>query len=435
MIGLPLRPRAGARDPGLSRDTGWALGAEATKLLTAVGTFLIVTALLPPAEYGVYVGTLGLMWFALPFATFGAGYLLLKRLAGEDVPLDEALGRAVGVVVCGGLACAALFVLAQPVLLPQSPPLVLGLLAVAELVFGGLHEVAAFTCQATRRLRLSMALRLLQGGSRFVAAVGLVVLHPDAGLTAWAWLHLATATIAAAVSLVVLDGVRGRVPFRRPRLGEMRLGLPYSIGFGADKLRESADVVLLLRLGSGVEAGIYGAATRLVNLAVLPVRALIASSNARIFAAGARSVGDAASVARRVTLLVVGYTVPAAVLVAVAGPAAVSVLSSEYAATGEALRLLAVLPLLIGLEAYVATALTAVGRQGLRVASTLASTGVNVALNIWWIPEYGWRGAAVATLLSSALNGTVCWSVLGWLTARGRTAPPSPLPSTVGGRS
>jgi O-antigen/teichoic acid export membrane protein len=410
------------RGSPFARNTGWALFAEAARMVTSVGTFLVITYALTPSDYGIYVGTLGLLWFLLPFASVGAGYLLLKRVAGDGVELGEAVARANGMVVGGGLVTVVALIVVRPLLLPQSPALVLALLALSELVFGGMQEIAVFASQAGERLRLSLALRLMQGGSRLVAAVGLVLFHPGADLSDWAWLHLATAAGAAVVGQMFL-GARGssRVPLRRPRFAEARLGLPFSVGFGADKLRESADAVLLLRIGSSTDAGIYGAAIRLIGVANAPLRALIASSNARFFASGAHSVAAAASVARRITALGAAYAVAVGIGVVVAGPVVISVMSDEYASTAAALRLLSVLPLAISLEAFVATAMTAAGHQRIRVLSTLVSTALNVVLNVVLIPDHGWRGAVVASLACSALNATILWSALLLIVRRERT--------------
>jgi O-antigen/teichoic acid export membrane protein len=416
-----------ARSSPLARNTGWALAAEAARMVLSVGTFLVITHALTPSDYGVYVGTLGLLWFLLPFASVGAGYLLLKRVAGDGVEPGEAVARANGMVVSGGVVTIVALAAVRPWLLPQSPALVLVLLALAELVFGGMQEVAVFASQASERLRLSLALRLLQGGSRFVAAVGLILVHPAVDLGDWAWLHLATAALAAVVGQRLLGNSGGsQVPLRRPRFAEARLGLPFSVGFGADKLRESADSVLLLRIGSSSDAGIYGAAIRLMSLATAPLRALIASSNARFFARGAHSVAAAAET-RRVTVLGAAYAVVVAVGVVVAGPVVISLLSDEYASTGAALRMLSVLPLAISLEAFVATAMTATGHQRIRVLSTLVSTGFNIILNIALIPDHGWRGAVVASLACSVLNAAMLWISLLVIVRReatGRVASP-----------
>lgn len=416
MSGVPLaaRRRLGrVRSSPLARNTGWALVAEAAKMATSVGTFLIVTHLLSPSDYGVYVGTLGLVWFLLPFASVGAGYLLLQRVAGEGAEPAEAVARANGMVITGGFLTVLALVVVRPWLLPQSPALVLGLLALAELVFGGMQEVAVLASQASGRLRLSSALRLLQGGSRLTAAAVLILVDPGAGLVAWAWLHVGTSALTAAAGQVLLGFPGGsRVAFRWPQLIDARLGLPFSVSFGADKLRDSADSVLLLRLGTGVEAGIYGAAMRLTNVVTAPLRALIASSNARLFERGAHSVAGAASLARRITGLAVAYAVVAGICTVVAGPAVVSLLSEDYASAGAAVRVLGAVSLAMALEAFVATAVTAVGHQRIRVFSTLTSTGLNVVLNVLLIPHHGWRGAVVASYACSALNATILWCAL-----------------------
>lgn len=415
----------------LTRNTGWALAAEVVKLVTSIGAFMVVTHLLSPEEYGVFVGTLGLLWFVLPFASFGAAYLLLQRLAGEGMPIQEAVGRANGMVLWGGTGAVLVLLAVRPVVLPQSPALVLALLAFAELVFGGMHEVSVFASQARERLQLSVTLRLLQGVSRFAAAIVLLVVHPSATLTEWAWLHLTTAAVAALAGgfLLQVEGTTP-LPMRRPRLREVRAGLPFSVGFGADKFRETADAWLLLRIGTVGDAGIYGAAIRLIGVAVVPLRALIASTNARFFVAGARSVAAATTVARRVTAAGAAYAVVAAVVVLVAAPGAVSLLPVEYAHTADALRMLAVWPLAVSLEAYVATAMTAIGHQRLRVLSTLGSTTVNVVLNVLLIPAHGWGGSVVASLVASVLNATVLWSALLVLAARkcGRPAGKAAAP-------
>ncbi|MEQ3549112.1 polysaccharide biosynthesis C-terminal domain-containing protein [Pseudonocardia nematodicida] len=413
-----LRRVAGS---GLARDTGWALTAEVLRLATSLGAFLVVTHLLSPGEYGVYIGTLGLMWFVLPFASCGAAYLLLQRVAGEGVDLATAMGRANGMVVTGGVLVTLLIALTRPVLLPQTPALVIVLLALAELVFGGMTETSMLAGQALGRLRLTVWVRLLQGASRLVAAVGLIVVDPAATLVEWAWLHLATAAVAALAGQWLLR-VPGpaRIPLHRPRLVEVTRGFPFSVGFGAEKFRESADSMLLLRIGTATDTGIFGAAVRLLNLALTPLMALIASSNARIFAAGARSVGAARAVARRVTAIGLAYAAVAAVVVAVAGPVAVAFLPAGYAAAGDALRLLAVLPIAVAAESFVATAMTAIGHQRIRVASVLAGTAVNVALNVALIPTWGWRGVVVASVAASVLNTTLLWSAIMVLAARER---------------
>jgi O-antigen/teichoic acid export membrane protein len=84
-----------------------------------------------------------------------------------------------------------------------------------------------------------------------------------------------------------------------------------------------------------------------------------------------------------------------------------------------------VLPILKAIHYFGADALTGAGYQGLRTILLVAVALVNVVLNLWLIPLYSWRGAAVASLLSDGLFGLAIWSAL-WYLGRYREQPRAP---------
>ena len=59
------------------------------------------------------------------------------------------------------------------------------------------------------------------------------------------------------------------------------------------------------------------------------------------------------------------------------------ILGSEYRLTAEALRWLAVLPLLKAVHFFLADALTGAGHQALRTAIGAGTAVFNVAINLW----------------------------------------------------
>jgi O-antigen/teichoic acid export membrane protein len=79
------------------------------------------------------------------------------------------------------------------------------------------------------------------------------------------------------------------------------------------------------------------------------------------------------------------------------------VLGPEYAPTVDVLRWLAPLPLLKALHYFAADTLTGAGFQSLRSIVQIGVAGVNVVLNLWLIPRYGWRGAAGSSLVTDGL--------------------------------
>ncbi|MEL7157420.1 MAG: polysaccharide biosynthesis C-terminal domain-containing protein, partial [Actinomycetota bacterium] len=208
-----------------------------------------------------------------------------------------------------------------------------------------------------------------------------------------------------------------------PTMEDLRQGLPFSLGGSAEKIRSGSDAFMLVRFDQPVEAGIYGAANRLMGAATAPIRALSHATNARAYEAGARSIGAVRRLTLRMAALAMAWAVPLGVVLALAGPWIVRPLPSDYAVAGTALQWMAVLPALLAIQMFGSTALTASGHQAIRVQLMLVTAVANVALNAVLIPAYGWRGAVAATIATTTAYGLGAWSVMTVLANRERRAP------------
>ena len=99
----------------------------------------------------------------------------------------------------------------------------------------------------------------------------------------------------------------------------------------------------------------------------------------------------------------IGYSVLAFAGLYLLAPIFPLVIGKEFAHTVEALRWLALLPLLKTFHYFFADALTGAGYQGIRAAAQVFVALTNVGLNFWLIPVYSWRGAAWASIACDAL--------------------------------
>lgn len=87
----------------------------------------------------------------------------------------------------------------------------------------------------------------------------------------------------------------------------------------------------------------------------------------------------------------------------VGAPLVPHILGRQYADVTEALRWLAILPVLKTLHFFTADALTGAGHQGTRSLIQFGVAAFNVLINLWLIPSYGWRGAAWSSIASDGL--------------------------------
>ena len=69
------------------------MGGDAVGLACQLGVFILVAQGLGEAGYGDFAGTVSLMMFISPIATFGAPYLLVTFVANRNEALGPAFSR------------------------------------------------------------------------------------------------------------------------------------------------------------------------------------------------------------------------------------------------------------------------------------------------------------------------------------------------------
>jgi O-antigen/teichoic acid export membrane protein len=186
-------------------------------------------------------------------------------------------------------------------------------------------------------------------------------------------------------------------------------GIYFSFSSSAQMAHNDLDKTMVARLATLEAAGIYAAAYRLIDVAFIPVRALLNAAYPGFFRTGAEGLQASLRYGRRLLTRIIFYPLFAFLALMVGAPLLQYVLGKEYAGVTQAVRWLALLPLLKTLHYFVADSLTGAGHQGLRTSIQAAVVVFNILINLWIIPLYGWRGAAWSSLASDALLFMGLW--------------------------
>lgn len=164
----------------------------------------------------------------------------------------------------------------------------------------------------------------------------------------------------------------------------------------------TADVVLLGLMATASDVGLYTADYRFCFL----VMALAGSIQVAYLpdvtrpSDGPRQIASA----RRHMELSSAVGTPIAVGgVLVAGPLLGLVFGADYLPATTALQILLLSVGLLFVFAPLHNLLLARGQLGLETRAVAVAAGINLLLNLWWIPHYGIAGAAMATLVAEAL--------------------------------
>jgi O-antigen/teichoic acid export membrane protein len=411
----------------LSMLTGGAI----TMALQAV-YFVMIARSLGPGQYGAFVGVTALMAALTPYAVQGVGAVLIKNVSRNRRCLAESLGNAILTVAGLSSALLALVSIASPIILSSKVPLRLVLLVgMSDLILGGLVSLAGYVFQAVEMLGKTARITAMQSGIRAAAAAVVFVWFPHPSALFWAVLYLGTACLGSAYGLMLV--------FRRlgyPRLAptllrpELIEGFKFSVGGSSAAVYNNLDKPLLGRLATLNAAGLYAIAYRVVDLAFQPVGALHASAFASFFQHGSRGIADSARRAKQLLLIGAGYGVVAGLALFFGAPVFSYIFGRQFAGSEDALRWLSPLVFLRASHYCYSNALTGADYQGLRSCIQIAIAVLNVALNVWLIPRYSWRGSAWASLVSDGLLVLSTWTatviLIGRLTPKGQTVALQP---------
>ncbi len=401
-----------------AHNTAWMTLGYGARVGFQALYFVVVARALGADGLGAFAGAVALVAIVAPFASLGAGNLLVKHVARSPDRFARYWGGALSVTLASAGALAVGVLLIAHLALPRTISLSLILsVAVSDLVFARIIDISGQAFQAHERLSRTAQFPLLLSGLRTVAALAFALLgHPTP--ERWAVWYAASTGVAAVVSLVITNRELGRpaIVFGYPA-SELREGAYFATSLSAQNIYNDIDKWMLARLSTLEATGIYSAAYRLIDVSFVPIRSVLAAAYPRFFQHGAHGARAGLSLARRLLPLAMAYAAVAGALLFLMAPILPRILGASFAASVEATRWLAILPLLKSVHYFAADTLTGAGYQGRRTIAQVTVAVFNILVNIPLIAMASWRGAAWSSIASDGLLAILMWTIL-WSVCR-----------------
>jgi O-antigen/teichoic acid export membrane protein len=188
--------------------------------------------------------------------------------------------------------------------------------------------------------------------------------------------------------------------------------LYFALSQWAQVFQKDIDKMIIARFSGLQAAGIYAAASRIVEITFTPVYSLLAATYPGFFRHGAAGLGATMAFARPFVLGGALYGLVTGLALALAAPVLPHVLGDSFAGSVEAVQWLALLPLLRALHYVGGDVLTGAGFQRLRTCLQILVGAAAVGMAVWAIPLYSWRGAAGAAVASNVLLVVASWATI-----------------------
>jgi len=395
----------GLKKSRLARNTGWMLLGQGLRLAIQALYFTVIARSLGASNYGAFVGVVGLAGILLPFGTLGSGFLLIKNVARDQRQFGEYWGRALSTTFLSTSALFGVILLFSRFVVPATIPIRLVMFVAASDLFGlNLAGLCGQAFMAFDLLKWTASINVLLSTFRLAAALILVVLYHNPSALQWGEFYFGSTSIVALAALLLVLVKLGAPTFSFLRSSaEAREGFYFSLNQSAQTVYNDIDKTMLARLGTLQATGIYGAAYRLIDVSFAPVASLLSAAYPNFFRVGVDGISATLRYAKPLIVRALGYASLVSIAMLAGAGIVPYILGAEYRLTVEALRWLAVLPMLKVVHFFLSDALAGAGYQGLRTFIHVSVAIFNVLINLWIIPEYSWRGAAWSSIASDAL--------------------------------
>jgi O-antigen/teichoic acid export membrane protein len=276
-------------------------------------------------------------------------------------------------------------------------------------------ELSSFGFLASDRIKETAIQNVVLSLLRLIGIVFLVMTMKSVTLISWAQAYITASFVGMIYALVRGAQLWGKPRVLLPHLQANLLeGLYFSVGVAAATIYNDIDKIMLARLSDLTSTGIYGAAYRIIDVSMSPIRSLVFAANPKFFEKGILGIRANYIYARRLISrsmlggIAIGFALWAA------APILPLLLGTSYRSAVPALRMLAAIPFLRSIHAFLADALSGAGYQAIRMVMQVGIALLNIGLNILILPRWSWRGAAWTSVVCDGALVIALWLTIQW---------------------
>jgi len=397
-------------------NTAWMLTAQLLRVALQAIYFVVVTRALGAEAFGGFVTVLALVGIMVPFAGLGFGNLIVKNVAqnNDAMAMKTSCGNMLLVTGITSTLIIALLLLSKTLLLDQSLSIwILVMVALSDLVLTKITFAAGLAFQAVERLKRTSVILVSLFAVRTAAAFTMLWFMPNPTVLTWSIFYMSGSLITA-----IFAAVLAYRAFGGPRLAISRIsrelpeGFFFATSMSGQVINNNIDKIMLGRMATLAATGIYGAAYRLIDVSMTPIRSLLLATYSKFFKYGKHGIRGSLKMATHLAPIAAAYGFLAMVGIYLIAPVIPYILGEEYTASVGALRWLAPIPFFKSLHFVASDTLSGASLQKTRTLMIFTAAGFNVILNMWLIPLYSWRGAAWSSLAADGLLMAGLWVLI-----------------------
>jgi O-antigen/teichoic acid export membrane protein/glycosyltransferase involved in cell wall biosynthesis len=420
-LGSRIRARAGHLYPShwskstLLRDASNLCVGQGIKLVLQGIYFLFIARCLGPSQYGAFIAVTAMTGIISPYVGLGCGSLFLKNVRAGRRTAQVCWGNGLATTAVTGVVTGFVLIALAHLWLPAFPIVLVGAICLSDLILMRVIDLASFGFAASGKMSKTAVQNTTMSLLRVIGIVVLATIHHQVSIEQWTWVYLLTGIIGAAFALQQGTRLWGTPSISfAAMLEDAREGSFFSISTSAQTIYNDIDKTMLAHLSTFSATGVYGAAYRIIDTSLTPVRSLVSAAYPQFFRVGTDGLDATYSYAKRLIRKAIVFGAVDFVGLMLLAPLLPHILGPKYAAVGPAVRLLALIPVMRCVHWFLADALSGANAQGLRTLVQVGVAALNIGLNILILPRWSWVGAAWTSLASDAVLMVAIYGIVQW---------------------
>jgi O-antigen/teichoic acid export membrane protein len=395
----------------------FAIG-QGLRLAIQAAYFVLIARSLGPKQYGAFVAMTSLVAIAAPFAGFGSPMVLLKYVSRDRSLLAGYWGNGLLTITVSGALLSLVILAVVPFFLGRQFFVLTIIVCLSDLIMIRVAELAAFAFAALGRMGESAQMSVY---ITLIKLIGIVIIsaltrHPT--VQSWTIAYVLGSAVCFIYAFARITFLARRIEVRPLQawrdLPESAL---FAVSTSSATIYNDVDKTMVGKFANFTATGIYAAAYRIIDVSLVPVRAMLSAAYPEFFRLGVGGPVVTKKYAYKLIRRSAPYGFAVAVGLLLGAPLIPHILGQGYSSAVEALRWLAVIPLIRCVHIFLADGLTGAGHQGSRTLVQVGVGALNVGLNVYFIRHWSWRGAAWSSVICDAALAISLWAVFQYLTS------------------
>lgn len=396
----------------MAGDVAWSGIADLLTIIAQTASFILLGRNLGPDRYGGYVGMFGIIGPLGALSWSGLTLLVMQQILGQRHEPNIVARNALTLLIAQTAAASVVSVTLASLVIKGLSMTEIVLLTLVELAAAPVVAITAGIRQAVEGFPQAARMRI---GLVLSRSLSLVALYLGGALTiqnlAITWMIVISLYSLYCLTIVWprlgLSPIPGR-PSRSMLTANGQLSLPMA----SAALQQNGDKAVLNGFNFTTDAGLYGAAFRIILMAQLPVQTMNTALFHRFLGDDKARVGQHTRRAVRFSFVSFLASVPIAIAIWIVAPVLSVILGDDFAGSVNMVRWLAPFIPLLAVSAAPLNGLLGLNKNGVRAAVVISSSVLAMTLYLSLVPALSWRGAAIGTLVAQCYVAGAGWYLL-----------------------